>query len=211
MKFLSVGILLFVVSIGIQAQSKSQLKAKGYFQLGYDEVGKANYEKAITHFLKAIKADPTGNCGTNVKGKAHSELGYAYFRTGDSSQAITYYNKAIQLDKHNPYPRVNKAALLLMQKKNIPAQKELDALILTNPAFIDGYVQRGFVHHAESKHELAKMDFSKALELNEEQKILPSPLLKTIHTRMEEINRILTPKHSPVEIPDSTLTTLPGN
>lgn len=202
---------MFFVAIGIHAQSKSQLKATGYFQMGYDEVGKANYEKAITHFIKAIKADPTGNCGTNVKGKAHSELGYAYFRTGDSVQAMTYYNKAIQLDKHNPYPRVNKAALLLMQKKNIPAQRELDALITINPHFIDGYVQRGFIHHAESNHELARTDFSKALELNEEQKILPAPLLKTIHNRMEEISRILTPKQPPVEVHDSTLTTLPGN
>src|SRR5689334_16843187 len=128
------------ISVGLYAQSKQQSKAQDYFNTGYEEVNKGNYEKAISHFEKAIKADPTGNCGTNIKGKAHGELGYAYFRTGDSVQAMTYYNKSIQLDKRNPYPRVNKAALLLMQKKHQAAEQELDALITTNPTFIDGYV-----------------------------------------------------------------------
>jgi len=191
----------------LKAQSKKQSKAESYFQLGYEEVDKGNYDKAITHFEKAVKADPTGNCGTNVKGKAHSELGYAYFRTGDSAQAMVYYNKAIQFDKRNPYPRVNKAALLLMQKKSQAAQRELDALISTNPDFIDGYIQRGFIHHSENQLEMAKADFTKALDLNANQKILPPPLLKTIHNRLEEINRTLTPKEVSVPEKDSTLLT----
>ncbi|HEY3403973.1 MAG TPA: tetratricopeptide repeat protein [Ohtaekwangia sp.] len=197
--------ILFVFE-DLKGQTKKQSKAESYFQLGYAEVDKGNYDKAITHFEKAIKSDPTGNCGTNIKGKAHSELGYAYFRTGDSAQAMVYYNRAIQFDKRNPYPRVNKAALLLMQKKNQAAQRELDALIATNPNFIDGYVQRGFIHHSENQLEMAKTDFTKALDLNAEQKILPLPLLKTIHSRLDEINRILTPKEIPVVERDSTLT-----
>ena len=205
MKVLLPLFLILIVFDELKGQTKKQSKAESYFQMGYAEVGKDDYDKAITHFEKAIKLDPTGNCGTKVKGKAHSELGYAYFRTGDTVQAMVYYNRAIQFDKHNPYPRINKAALLLMQKKNPAAQRELDALIATNPNFIDGYVQRGFIHHSENQLTMAKADFTKALDLNTEQKILAPPLLKTIYSRMEEINRILAPKEIPPVEEDSTL------
>jgi len=207
---------LFIVFLAItgledlKAQTKKAAKAESYFQLGYNEVDKGNYEKAIGHFEKAIKADPTGNCGSAVKGKAHGELGYAYFRTGDSVQAMTYYNKAIQLDRRNPYPHVNKAALLLMQKKNRDAQRELDVLVATNPNFIDAYIQRGFIHHSENQFELAKSDFDRALQLNTDQKILPPPLLKTIHARLEEINRILAPREVH-KVENDTTSLTPGN
>jgi len=152
-----------------------------------DAVSRGEYHKAIPSYLKSIKHDHEGYCGTKVKGKAHGDLGYAYFRAGDSLNALVYYNRAIQLNRHNPFPRVNKAALFLMQKNQRGAIRELDELIRYNPTFIDGYVQRGFIHHSEKQYEKSKADLQKALSLDSTQHVLPAPLLTSISKRLEQM------------------------
>lgn len=152
-----------------------------------EAVSRGEYHKAIPSYLKSIKHDHEGYCGTKVKGKAHGDLGYAYFRAGDSLNALVYYNRAIQLNRHNPFPRVNKAALFLMQKNQHGAIKELDELIRYNPTYVDGYVQRGFIHHSEKQYEKAKIDLEKALSLDSTQHSLPPPLIQTIQKKLSEM------------------------
>jgi len=187
MNFLLV-LFSIVLQSPIEDDQKKPTKAEVHFQNASTEIDKGDYEKAIPHFLKAIKEDPSGACGTQEKGRAHAELGYAYFRAGDSLNAIVYYNKAIQLDKVNPYPRLNKAALFLMQKNTKGALKELDALIALNPSLPTAYVQRGFLHHAEKNYDLSRADLNKALSLDSAQHVLATPLIKTIERRLEEMN-----------------------
>lgn len=181
------GFFLCLIATSIAAQEKVS-KAESYFQKAYDEIDKGDYKKSIPHFEKAIKADPTGACGSSVKGKAHAELGYAYFHSGDTVNAMLYYNKAQRLNPQNPFPRINKAALFLMQKKNQHAIKELDALIVVLPNYIDGYVQRGFIHHSENQYAKAKQDLEKALELNDTQKVLPPPMIDVVRKKLEEMD-----------------------
>jgi tetratricopeptide (TPR) repeat protein len=162
-------------------------KAESHFNDAVAETDKGDYHKAIAHFQKAIKEDPSGRCGSKEKGRAQAELGYAYFRSGDSLNAIVYYNKAIELNKTNPYPRLNKAALLLMQRNTKGALKELDALIALNPTHVNAYVQRGFLHHSENNVELSRRDLNKALSLDSAQHVLPPPLIKTIEQRLQSM------------------------
>jgi tetratricopeptide (TPR) repeat protein len=162
-------------------------KAAAHFQKANEAVDRGEYDKAIPSYLKAIKADETGSCGSSVKGKAHGDLGYAYFRSGDTTNAMVYFDRAIRLNNQNPFPRAIKADILLMQNKQKAALKELDDLIRHNPTFIDGYVQRGYIHHAEKQYDQAEIDLKKALSLDSVQHILPPPRTKTILHKLSEM------------------------
>lgn len=185
MKFFLALISVTLVLGNAYAQKIS--KAESHFNDATAETNKGDYVKSIPHFLKAIKEDPSGECGTKVIGQAQADLGYAYFRAGDSLNAIVYYNQAIELNKNNPYPRLNKAALFLMQRNTKGAMKELNALIAVNPTQINAYVQRGFLHHSEGNFDLARRDLNKALSLDSTQHVLSPPLIKNIEQRLAEM------------------------
>lgn len=177
---------LFTLSTLIVAAQSSD-KAIAHFQKANESVDRGEYDKAIPNYLKAIKADEAGYCGSSVKGKAHGDLGYAYFRSGDTIKAMMYFDRAIQLNKQNPFPRAIKADILLMQNKSKAALKELDDLIRYNPTFVDGYVQRGYIHHAEKQYDQAELDLKKALSLDSVQHVLPPPRTKTILHKLSEM------------------------
>ena len=177
---------LFTLST-VLATGQSFDKAIAHFQKANESVDRGEYDKAISDYLKAIKADETGYCGSSVKGKAHGDLGYAYFRSGDTTNAMVYFDRAIQLNKQNPFPRAIKADILLGQNKVSAALKELDELIAHNPTFIDGYVQRGYIHHAEKQYDRAEIDLKKALTLDSVQHILPPPRTKIILHKLSEM------------------------
>src|SRR5690242_3485412 len=84
-------------------------KATAHCQKANEAVERGEYQKAIPSYLKAIKEDELGYCGSSVKGKVHGDLGYAYFRSGDTTNAMLYFDRAIQLNKQNPFPRAIKA------------------------------------------------------------------------------------------------------
>lgn len=187
---------LIIFTFEAEAQKKKKpSKAEVYYTNGHEQINQGHHADAIPFLEKAIKADPTGNCGTNTKGKAHNDLGYAYYRSGDTIRAMQFYNEALRLNHANPYARINKAALLMVQKKHTLAVKELTTLTQTNPDFVDGYLQRGYIYHAENHLELAKADFEKVLALNEKNQVTPAPILKTIEHKVDEINSILKHRH----------------
>lgn len=182
---------LVLFTLEVEAQKKRKpTKAENYFKSGHVQIDQGKHADAIPFLEKAIKADPTGACGTDIKGKAHNDLGYAYYRAGDSIRAMQFYNEAIHLNRSNAYARINKASLLMVQKKHVQAIKELTTLTQTNPDFIDGYLQRGFIYHSENHLELAKIDFEKVLSLNEKSPTIPTPIIKSVHHKLDEINSI---------------------
>jgi len=184
---MKITLLSFFILSTVLATGQSSNKAIEHFQKANESVDRGEYDKAIPNYLKAIKADEAGYCGSSVKGKAHGDLGYAYFRSGDTTNAMVYFDRAIQLNKQNPFPRAIKADILLGQNKTKAALNELDQLILHNPTFIDGYVQRGYIHHAEKQFDQAAIDLRKALTLDSIQHILPPPRTKTILHKLSEM------------------------
>lgn len=183
---------LIIFAVEAEAQKKKKpTKAETYFKEGHAQIDQGKHGDAIPYLEKAIKADPTGMCGTTTKGKAHNDLGYAYYRSGDSIRAMQFYNEALKLNKANAYARINKASLLMVQKKHTLAVKELTTLTQTNPDFVDGYLQRGYIYHSENHLELAKADFEKVLELNQKNPTTPAPILKSVQHKLDEVNSIL--------------------
>ena len=149
--------------------NEQQLKAKKYYDEGYNLVGNHEFNKAIKPLKKAIEIDTSGNCGTGKNGMAYSELGYAYTRMNDFDNALIYLNKAIELNKTLPEPYLSKSVMLMQQGKNELALETLDLLILNIPDYAMAYVQRGFLYNSDKKYQLALQDFNKFLELLENQ------------------------------------------
>jgi len=75
--------------------------------LGYQELRKKNFEKAIQLFRINVALYPTSS---NV----YDSLGEAYMKKGDTAQAITNYKKSITLDSGN---KRAKKLLLRLEKK----------------------------------------------------------------------------------------------
>lgn len=102
-----------------------------------------------------------------------------YERVGDHDEAIRQYNEMIEDDETNTGPRKRKIAILISQRKNVEAIKELC-----------DYLKK-FMNDQEAWKELCELymleqDYSKAIFCMEEL-LLSHPLSHIYHTRLAEM------------------------
>lgn len=134
-----------------------------------------NYAKAAEHLQHVVDADPT-----NVKLKIllaqealrgnELERGMAVLKTIDDT-AVT-----------DPEIFYNVAVILLNQNKAEDAVPYLTKSVTLDPAYVDGYFQRGLAYLGQGKMAEAKADFKKVVELAG-----TSPQAETARKALEQI------------------------
>jgi len=82
-----------------------------HYSLGYAYVKKQAYDKALTQFNLAIKADPDFSL-------AHNNIGNIHFLRRDYDKALASWQRAVETDPENPMPYYN-IGLILQSKGDI--------------------------------------------------------------------------------------------
>ena len=116
------------------------------------------YEKAITHYTKAIELNPNF-------AEAHCNRGLVYANKDDLNSAIQDFNTAIELNPNFVEAYYNRG--FAYNKGDFDtAIKDFDTAIHLNPNYMEAYNNRGFVYNSKGDFDTAIKDFDTAIHLN---------------------------------------------
>jgi tetratricopeptide (TPR) repeat protein len=127
-------------------------------QIAYTYSREGNYAKAVEYLDKAIQSDPTN---VNLKLIAAQEA----LRGGMLDRGLEMLKGIDDSSIKDPEVFYNVAALLLNAQKPAEAVEYLTKAVTVDPAYVDGYFQRGLAYLGQGKMAEAKADFNKVIEL----------------------------------------------
>ena len=139
--------------------SIKELSAIEWFEEGFKYFQKANYEKAIPCYDKAIELNPNYALVYGSRGSI-----YAHYKK--YNKAIIDLNKAIELNPNETLAYMVRGYVYNMLKKYNEAIIDLNKAIELNPNIDAVYNNRGFAHRSVKKYNEAIIDLNKAIELN---------------------------------------------
>jgi tetratricopeptide (TPR) repeat protein len=123
------------------ANQRIQVGIKGsdfYYQHGVTNVDDANYDEAITDFIKAIALDPENADSYYARGRA-------YANKDDFDDALADLLKAVDLD---------------------PAKNAQVQGILLDPKYVSAYAEHGYAYYLRGDYDRAIQDYSQAIQLD---------------------------------------------
>jgi tetratricopeptide (TPR) repeat protein len=127
-------------------------------QIAYTYSREGNYAKAVEYLEKVIQAEPTD---VSLKLVAAQEA----LRGGMLDKGLEMLKGVDDSSIKDPEVFYNVAALLLNAQKPAPAIEYLTKAVTVDPAYVDGYFQRGLAYLGQGKMAEAKADFNKVIEL----------------------------------------------
>jgi tetratricopeptide (TPR) repeat protein len=127
-------------------------------QIAYTYSREGNYAKAVEYLEKVIESDPTN---TSLKLIAAQEA----LRGGMLDKGLAMLKGVDDSSIKEPEVFYNIAALLLNAQKAEEAVAYLTKAVTVDPAYVDGYFQRGLAYLGLQKYAEAKADFNKVIEL----------------------------------------------
>ena len=117
------------------------------------------YEKAITHYTKAIelKSDFPG---------AYHNRGIAYINKDDLNSAIQDFNTAIELNPGLAEAYYNRGFLYNSKGDFDTAIKDFDTAIHLKPNYMEAYDNRGFAYNSKGDFDTAIKDFDTVIQID---------------------------------------------
>lgn len=142
-----------------------------WFNRGQKEFNKQNFEKAISHYLKALEKN-------NDYSGAYCEIGFCYDKLGNYSAAIKNYNTAIEID-NNWEPSINSLSFAYFSRaftyygiiprstENVrQALSDWRESIIHNPNDTNAYYNCGLSNQYLENFRDAIDDYKKSLEID---------------------------------------------
>jgi tetratricopeptide (TPR) repeat protein len=129
-----------------------------YRQIAFAYSREGNYAKAVEYLDKLVQTDP-GNA--SLKLLAAQEA----LRGGMLDKGLELLKGIDDSSVKDPEVFYNVAALLLNAQKPEEAIRYLTKAVTVDPAYVDGYFQRGLAYLQLQKTPEAKADFQKVIEL----------------------------------------------
>jgi len=127
-------------------------------QIAYTYSREGNYAKAVEYLDKTIQSDPTN---VSLRLIAAQEA----LRGGMLDKGLEMLKGIDDSSIKDPEVFYNVAALLLNAHKPAEAVEYLTKAVTVDPAYVDGYFQRGLAYLGQGKMAEAKADFNKVIEL----------------------------------------------
>ena len=122
------------------------------------EAKRLEYEKAITHYTKAIEFKPD-------YATAYCNRGSAYFEKGDFDNAINDYTTAIQLKPDDVISYCNRGVAYTKKGEFDNASKDYTTAIQLKPDYATAYCNRGFTYTKKGDFDNAINDYTTAIQL----------------------------------------------
>ena len=123
------------------------------------ETKQEEYEKAITHYTKAIELKPDLY-------EAYNNRGNAYAEKGDFDSAISDHNISIQLNPDNADSYNNRGAVYYNKGDFGKAISDYNTAIQRNPNHADAYNNRGAAYYNKGDFGKAISDYNTVIQLN---------------------------------------------
>jgi tetratricopeptide (TPR) repeat protein len=127
-------------------------------QIAFTYSREGNYAKEVEYLEKVVQSDPTN---ANLKLLAAQEA----LRGGMLDKGLEMLKGVDDSSVKEPEVFYNVAALLLNAQKPEDAIRYLTKAVTVDPAYVDGYFQRGLAYLQLQKTPEAKADFQKVIEL----------------------------------------------
>ena len=126
-----------------------------WYRLGVLYAQTRQFPQAIDAWQHYVKA-------TNGAAAAYGNLGYCYELSGDAASAERAFQKGVQRDPGNVQCRVNYGLMLARAGREKEAVEQLEAVL--KPAQV--HYNLGSVYEQQGRKEMAKLHYTKALELS---------------------------------------------
>ena len=146
----------------LEAVARDENFAPAHNNLGLVFLEIGDLYQALKHLNKAIELDDTLDVAYCNRGLARLEL-------GDFGAAYDDFGKALELDQYDPMHYNNAGVLFLDLAAPAKACDYFNAAINLAPDNPLPYRNRGLAYREMGDHQLARADFIKATELEEEQ------------------------------------------
>ena len=128
------------------------------FYSGLAFENRRQYDKAITHYTKALELNPQ-------LFEAYNNRGNAYRDKGEFDRAIADHYTAIQLKSDDADAYNNRGLDYYGKGENDLAFEDYNRAIRLKPDYADAYNNRGLVYHNKGEYELTIKDYEKAIRL----------------------------------------------
>ncbi|MBU1711251.1 MAG: tetratricopeptide repeat protein [Proteobacteria bacterium] len=157
------------ISLWQDCAKKSPLKARPNLNLGNAYSKKADFEKALVYFRKALEIDPEDY-------KAHNNIGSTYALDQNYEMALEHFNEAKKIKPDNMTTLANIAMIQENQghlKEAIYSYKEA---IKADPDFTPAYLRLAFIFEKMGNPDRAQFYYQGALEIDQSLEIASNNL-----------------------------------
>ena len=132
--------------------------AELYYNRGFEQRKKGNYEAAIADYSEAIRLNPTDP-------DAFNNRGIVWHKIGENEKALADYNEAIRLNPTDPEVFYNRGLVWREIGENEKAVADYSEAIRLNPTDPDAFYNRGLVWREIGENEKAVADYDEAIRL----------------------------------------------
>ncbi|XP_048585983.1 stress-induced-phosphoprotein 1 [Nematostella vectensis] len=180
---------LEAVEVGRSNRAEFALIGKAFARIGNSYAKQKNYKDAIKYYNKALAEKRTPDVLKKVqeleklmkeeerlayidpvKSAEEKEKGNEYFKKGDFPSAQKHYTEAIKRNPEDAKLYSNRAATFQKLAAFNLALEDCERCIKLDPNFVKGYTRKGGVLFALKKFNEARTAYSKALEIDSENK-----------------------------------------
>jgi tetratricopeptide (TPR) repeat protein len=134
--------------------------ALSYYGHGITNALKAKYDLAIIDFTEAIKINPKFAL-------VYNDRGLAYGNQDKYDLAITDFTEAIKINTQYAFAYLNRGSCYTLKGEYDLGIEDLNSALKINPQFALAYVCRGCAYINKKDYNSAKLDFEKAVELDQ--------------------------------------------
>lgn len=160
MTVLSITVLFFLASCAHLLPNKDREKAKLYLQIGADQLGNREYQKALSATLEAIKYDPE-------YAAAYNHLALIYMETKRHQRSEEAFQKALEIQSSYPEVFNNLGVLRNRQEKYSEAVTYFEKALSDDkyPTPENAHTNMGYAYYKMGDLLRAKVHHQKALDL----------------------------------------------
>ncbi|MBC2705564.1 tetratricopeptide repeat protein [Desulfobacula sp.] len=130
-----------------------------YYMRAETYLRKAQYDKAISDYTKAIQINPE-------YAMAYYYRGLSYVRKGQYEKAIIDFTRATEIEPKYDNPFYNRGLAYKNQGQYDKAFHDFSKAIEINPNYEDAYLSRGVIYLKKEQFGKSISDFTKAIELD---------------------------------------------
>jgi tetratricopeptide (TPR) repeat protein len=132
---------------------------------------KGDFEKAISHYQRAIEI-------SDIYPQTHNNLGNAYKEIGQTGKAIEEFEKAIKMDPYFFFAYNNLAGLYVEQKEYDKAINVYQRYLKISPQNLNTLYNLGVIYYLKKDYDNAVLTFQKILEIQPQNEEIFNLILK---------------------------------
>ena len=141
-----------------QSDIQKQDTAKAYLDQGGTYSQKGEFDKAISHYNKAIELNPTFAV-------AYLDRGFSYGKLGEDDRAIADYTKAIEINPRYALAFNNRGFIYRKKGDFDRAISDYSKAIEIDPKYAVAYYRRAMAYYLKGEYDKSWEDIKKAREL----------------------------------------------